>query len=782
MPRPTSQTRTRIVSLLLIVIMLFGAGLWAFHGVQTRQMKTLMQMRQTEQAGQFDRLLKLKSTSLRSYAYDYSGSNEMVRFLETMDGQWAHENIDQTALRFNVAAVWVFAADFAPIYAMTSLDDIDAEDLLPLAPAEVQSALKASASDHFFANTARGLLEFSAAPIQPAFDTVRATSPRGYFLAARLWDRHLVKEFAELADSEVTIRAAGTPGALAGSRDGAPGYSRFQKTAHGWDGSTVAVIDVDQHSMAIQKWHRSLNAQLVLFLAFAVLLLTTMLHFLGRWLSRPLQTISRALNEQDGRVLADLQDDATEFGRVSRLIRESFAQRQELVAEIDYRRQLQSELLHLASHDVLTGLPNRSLFRERLEQGLLQARRRTERLAVLYVDLDLFKHVNDTLGHEAGDQVLKEVAQRLLACVRDSDTVARVGGDEYLVCLSNVQDYEDATLVAAKIIETLSQPLHASAQETHVGASVGVSLFPDDGKDAGTLIRHADGAMYRAKELGRNNYQLFDAAVRERTAKRLNLQSGLRKALERNELELHYQPRANLASGRIIGVEALLRWRHPESGLLDAVAFMPIAEESGLIVPIGEWVLRTACRQLPSLITANGSALRVSVNVCQRQIRQQGFADMLGAVLGESGVRREDLELELTEGLLLHNLDIATGTMRELAASGVAFAIDDFGAGYSSLSQLKRLPIASIKIDGSLVRDLATDPDDSKLVAAMIGMAHGLHLKVVAEGVETMQQAEILRALGCTEAQGFHICRPLPAEQLDGFLRASRLRLLSLAK
>jgi diguanylate cyclase (GGDEF)-like protein/PAS domain S-box-containing protein len=436
---------------------------------------------------------------------------------------------------------------------------------------------------------------------------------------------------------------------------------------------------------------------------------------------------------------------------------------------VSKRKRAEERAEYLATRDALTGLPNRVLLHDRLEQALVNAARHQAGFAFMFIDLDRFKTINDSLGHHAGDQLLKGVASRLTACVRASDTVARLGGDEFAVILENLRDDDDegAQQVAEKMIGAMAAPMLIEGQPLATSCSIGIGLYPADGRDSATLMKNADVAMYYAKEKGRNNYQFFSAEMNARAQERLSVESFLRLALKRNELVLHYQPRMTLG-GELVGAEALVRWQHPRRGLLMPDKFIEVAEDSGLIVPIGEWVLRTACAQAQLWQKRVRPGLRMSVNLAVGQLADG--ARLLACVaeaVALSGFDARLLELELTESHLMREIGEAGAILHRLGALGVGIAIDDFGTGYSSLSYLKRLPVDSIKIDGSFVRDLEDDPDDGAIVRAILAMAHSLRLSAVAEGVETAAQFEALRALGCDEYQGFHESPALTAADFE---------------
>ncbi len=435
-----------------------------------------------------------------------------------------------------------------------------------------------------------------------------------------------------------------------------------------------------------------------------------------------------------------------------------------LEAEIVERRRADQRVVHMAHHDALTGLPNRTLLADRVGQAIAHGHRSGRKVALLFLDLDRFKIVNDSLGHATGDMLLQSVAARLSGCLRGEDTAARQGGDEFIVSLPDVADTAEAAAVATRILGELARPATICGQTLHAACSIGIAIFPDDGDTADTLIRNADTAMYHAKESGRANFQFFNPQMTERVSRRLSTETSLRRGLERGEFRLHYQPLIELASGRVAGAEALLRWPQPDQRLVSPAEFIPVAEDTGLIVPLGEWVLREACRQAQAW-QARQPGLRIAVNLSARQFQQKNLVAMITQVLAETGLAPSLLELELTEGMLMHNVEEAVGTLAQLHEMGLRLAIDDFGTGYSSLSYLKRFPIHTLKIDRSFVRDINTDPDDAAIVTAIVAMARSLHLEVTAEGVETAQQAVFLRSLRCNLVQGFHFGRPTPADE-----------------
>ena len=439
--------------------------------------------------------------------------------------------------------------------------------------------------------------------------------------------------------------------------------------------------------------------------------------------------------------------------------------------DITERKLAERRLSYLAHNDHLTGLPNRMQFIERLEQSMVEADHNERLVGIVFLDLDRFKYINDSLGHEAGDTLLQELAMRLSGAVRRGDTIARFSGDEFALVLADMAHVDDATQVAQKILDVFKQPFRLSGRELFLTASLGITLYPFDDRDASGLLRNADVAMYRAKESGRNSYQFYAVEMTAKATERLSLENDLRSALDRGELLLHYQPIADCRTGRLLGMEALLRWNHPSRGMISPLQFIPLAEETGLIVPIGEWVLRTACEQCKGWHRLGYPSLSVAVNLSVRQFHRQDLAASIHNILQATGLNPASLILELTESLIMQQADASIATLRELKAMDIRLSVDDFGTGYSSLSYLKRFPIDTLKIDKSFVRDIPGDADDAAIAGAVITMAHSLGLKVVAEGVETAEQLRFLREHNCDTMQGYYFSRPLPAEQFEALLK-----------
>jgi diguanylate cyclase (GGDEF)-like protein/PAS domain S-box-containing protein len=430
--------------------------------------------------------------------------------------------------------------------------------------------------------------------------------------------------------------------------------------------------------------------------------------------------------------------------------------------DVSSARAMALEMIHLAHHDFLTGLPNRMLLSDRVNQVIALAQRHGKKVAILFLDLDGFKHINDSLGHAVGDKLLQSITECLVGCVRGSDTVSRQGGDEFVILLSEVEHSEDAAITARRMLQAVAEVHPVGQHSLHITTSIGVSVFPDDGEDAETLIKNADTAMYQAKENGRQSYQFFKPAMNVRAVERQSIEEALRTALERNELSLHYQPIINLRSGAITGAEALLRWTHPTRGPVSPAQFIPVAEDCGLILPIGNWVLREAAKQARAWLDAGLPLGSVAVNISAMEFRHEDFLEGIFAALEDTNLDPKFLELELTESVLMKRAESAASVLQTLRANGVQLAIDDFGTGFSSLSYLRRFPVDALKIDQSFVRQISTAPDETTIVTAIISMGRSLNLRVVAEGVETQEELSFLQAHQCDEAQGYYFGRPVP--------------------
>lgn len=438
------------------------------------------------------------------------------------------------------------------------------------------------------------------------------------------------------------------------------------------------------------------------------------------------------------------------------------------------RKRAERNIQYLAHYDSLTGLGNRVLFRERLEYAVARAKRNQSQIAILFIDLDRFKHINDTLGHDMGDSLLVEVSKRLTGCVRKEDTIARLGGDEFVVVLEELNDMNAAALVANKIIDVLSAPCEIEQQQLYITPSIGITIYPNDNLDTNELLKNADTAMYLAKETGRNRYQFYTDDMNKESKNRLEIETKLRSALENDEFELHFQPKFDIKTEDMTGVEALIRWNHPELGMVPPLDFIPLAEETGLIIPIGEWVIKKSCEYLQQWKTQGFEPFRVAVNLSPTQFNNNEIVDFILDTLIEYNIKPKEFEVEITEGLLMEDTETTINLLNKLKAWGLHISIDDFGTGYCSLGYLKKFPIDTLKIDRSFVKDIMTEPDDAAIAEAIIGLGHSLNLSVTAEGVEDEDQLKFLRQHGCHEGQGYFYSKPLDADSLAEFMEKSQ--------
>ncbi len=443
-----------------------------------------------------------------------------------------------------------------------------------------------------------------------------------------------------------------------------------------------------------------------------------------------------------------------------------------IFSDISERTRTEKCLYHLANYDDLTELPNRHLFLDRLHQAITRTKRHRKQMALVVLDLDQFKKINETLGHDAGDQVLQEVSLRLTSCLRKCDSIARLSSDIFAITLEDITDADDIHLIVKKLLENISRPFHLTEHEIYITSSAGISIYPTDGTESSILQRNAEAAMYKAKEEGRNSYRFYKIEMNEKSYQRMMLENSLRLALDKDEFLLHYQPQVDLSNGKILGAEALLRWQHPKLGLVSPADFIPTLEETDLIIPVGEWVLKTACQQAKTWLNDGlGEELRISVNLSSRQFVRPGIVDTIRKVLQEADISPHMLEVEITESTIMHNIQTTIESLKAISAMGVRVAIDDFGIGHSSLAYLKRFPIDTLKIDRAFIRDLTIDPDDEAITSLIVAMARSLKLNVIAEGVETNNQLLFLKNTGCDHIQGFLFSKPLPDKKFVKLLK-----------
>ncbi|MCP4411337.1 MAG: EAL domain-containing protein [Gammaproteobacteria bacterium] len=444
-------------------------------------------------------------------------------------------------------------------------------------------------------------------------------------------------------------------------------------------------------------------------------------------------------------------------------------------SDITYRKKSDEELRQLANFDSLTKLPNRSLFMDRLSQALAISKRNKTQFALLFIDLDNFKTINDSLGHSFGDLLLQKVANRLRRCIRNSDTIARLGGDEFTIILENIMSADEVCICANKIIKRMMKSIEISGTVIITTPSIGIGIYPDDGEDTDTLLKNADLAMYSAKEKGRNNYQFFNPTMTGSAIERINIENKLRDAIDKEQLELYYQPKVCTENGKLTGFEALVRWIHPEEGIISPADFIPVAEETGLILPMGDWILEEAIKQAKLWSEINSDACIIAINLSARQFQQEGLSNLIKRLLDKHELSSKYIELEITEGTLMYNMAHTVSTLNKLRSMGISLALDDFGTGYSSLSYLKKFPVNKLKVDQSFVRDITTDPGDASIVASIISLAHNLEMTVVAEGCESSGQLDFIRAYDCEEVQGYLFSRPLAKDDAEVILLQGKI-------
>ncbi|BAN34936.1 diguanylate cyclase/phosphodiesterase [Sulfuricella denitrificans skB26] len=539
-------------------------------------------------------------------------------------------------------------------------------------------------------------------------------------------------------------------------------------------------IQASLYAVYIQlAWY---SAAILAIMAISLLVANIILLRMQKKITDPILSLARTsktifeLGDYTVRAHSDTSDEIGQLANSFNLMLDRIQKRDsELEAEIMQRKRIEIRLDRLAHFDNVTNLSNRHFFNERLGSLVGRALQFKERAVVMFIDLDNFKIVNDTLGHDAGDALLRIVAERLSKTLRFGDVISRIGGDEFAIILENVEKISQAVKVAEKCLSSLAEPILIDGNELYIGASIGISACPDDASNMHELLKHADTAMYYAKNKGKNTYQVFLPDMKEGAQKRLTLESSLRRALERQEFALYYQPQIDLKTRRMIGVEALIRWMHPELGIVNPVEFIPIAEENGLIVPIGEWVLKTACLQLKVWHDLGLTHLSMSVNLSGRQLKEDNLVERIKQIVREAEADPSALHLELTESMLMDAGTMTIEKLEQICAIGIQLEIDDFGTGYSSMSYLKRYPITTLKVDKSFVRELPENTDDAAITTAIIAMAHSLKMHVMAEGVETDEQAEFLQSNGCRNAQGYLFSRPVPAEQIGKLLEQENL-------
>jgi len=797
-----NRVQTRIILLIALVGVMLVGYLSVALGIQKSRIESVLREQGDVSTRLLEGLVEELGKDLRIFASDYSEWDELVAFMGRRDPLWAARNLATGLSNFRATGCWLFDGNGAMVWRQASGG---LPEVWPIPKERLRAIYAEGSRGRCFFTAGKTLYECRWSPIRGS----PSAPPVGYLVVARIWDASFLKQLEYLSSCRVHL---GSSGEKLSGKAGRPNLVSAVALA-GFDGLPVDMLIAESQSPFLARlgeWPREFLVSMVIF---CVLLLLLLSFYLFHFLRNPLLALSRSLEGQSRALLGPLLADGSIFGRLARLVDDSFRHRERLEAEIrdrqraetqvrewsaslerrvsertskledavaqlkeeiEQRRRLEERYQHLAYHDVLTGLPNRTLLFDRIQQALAWGGRHGGQAAVLFIDLDRFKMVNDSLGHQVGDLALVHIAGRLKSCLRASDTVGRIGGDEFIVLLSELRAPEDAAHLARQMLRQISEPLSLEGQEHTLTASIGLALFPGDGTDADALVKAADTAMYQAKEFGRNNLQAFNAGMGVRVNRALSMENQLRRGLDENQLVLHYQPLVDLRTGRISGAEALVRWQHPEAGLLFPDEFIQIAETSGLIVPLGEWVLREACRQNKEWQAAGFEPFAMGVNLSPHQLRNPRFEDDLYRILRETGLEARWLQIEITESAVVQQSPATLKLFRRIQDAGIQISLDDFGTGYSSLSYLRGFPLNKLKIDRSFIREIPMNANDAAITGAVIHMARHLKLKVVAEGVETAGQVAFLRGMLSDEMQGYFFSHPVPAGDFRRLLSEDR--------
>jgi diguanylate cyclase (GGDEF)-like protein len=763
------RVRTRIVLLTAIAMIVLAGGFLAVRRVALGNVERLRTEEARAKASAFDDIVRLEGASLATLARGLAAREDVARLATTGDLRNAAAALDALMLsERGVDAVWIYRADGRLVRVVTLVQDSAPDETRKTAAGT--GSPPGGGSPRFFIPAARGPLELHTAEIDPANeDGRRTTAPRGHVVVGRLWDEAYRSTLQQRTGSTITIRSAAAAPAETSAKAGAV---RFSRTLPGRDGSPLFALDVAARSAAVEAAIPAAHRELLLLAVLAFVLAGIPLAAMVLWVETPLRLLSAGLDRQDAASLTRLADVGGEFGQLASLVKRFYEQKDELLREIRDRRRAEEQLRHDAFHDPVTGLANRALFMDRLENAMARgARSDTPAFAVLILDLDRFQVTNDSLGHPFGDQLLSAVSVRLLRCVRAGDLVARLGGDEFALLLEGIQSGATPLAVAERIQKELKPAFRLAEQEVYTSASIGIVLSSPSYQRPEELVRDADTAMYQAKAQGRAGHVVYNEALGSRVTNRLSVETDLRRAIERGELRVHYQPMIAMDTGRVTALEALVRWQHPERGLLLPGEFIPVAEECGLIAAVDHWVLREACRYVRRLEApvAGGPLLMLAVNVSSRQFTQPGLVEAVEGILEETGFDPNRLRLEITESAIIENAEAAADALERLNALGIQICLDDFGTGYSSLGYLHRLPVDSLKIDRRFSARMFDD-GDFEIVRTIVLLARRLGMNVVAEGVETMDQLTRLRTLDCQFAQGFLFSEPLDTDDLASFL------------
>lgn len=799
----------RIHTRIGILLALVGALLTAHLALSGRMTRSRIQTVLDEQGEASTRLLtgiaEKTGKQLALFVEDYSHDQEMVAFTTFGAAAWERLNLAAALSNFQASGLWVIDRQGNTLWRQGADGETNLPTEWPMAPERRKVILTERISGHCYFKTTQGLFECRWAPIHKP----PVSEPVGVLAAVRRIDRAALREIADLSQSWVHLGSDSPNTGGWGSRPNLVNVLALP----GWDGAPVDMLIAESRSPFLARLGELPRETLLNNLIFSGLVFALLAFLLFFWVRNPMVRLSASMEKGDPDLLLPLLSDRTFYGKLAHLIRESFRQRKvladevadrqkadaqvrelnsslekrvaertarleevvrQLRDEVEQRRRLEERYQHLAYHDVLTGLPNRTLLGDRLTQALAAAKRHSAHVAVIFLDLDRFKFVNDSLGHHVGDMLLVTMAGRLKSCLRRSDTVGRLGGDEFVIILPDLKDDADAERLAASILRQVGEPLTLEGHDLTLTTSIGLARYPEDGEDAESLIKAADTAMYQAKEKGRNLVQVYHPQQLIQVSRTLSLENHLRRALENGELILHYQPLVNLVSGAISGAESLVRWQHPDVGLLFPDEFMPVAEQSGLVVPLGEWVLEAACRQNREWQDEGFPKFPVCVNLSPRHLHHPNLEADIARILKSTGLEPQYLQIEITEHTVLQQNEAVRHVFKRLREQGISISLDDFGTGYSSLGTLRGFPLDKLKIDRSFIRDIPTSENDNAITGAVIHMARHLRLKVVAEGVETAEQVAFLRTQLSDEIQGYYFSHPLPASEFRDLLKSDR--------
>lgn len=760
----------RIALLVLGTLLLTGTGLFVTLRLErAHRLATGQEIRKAKEL-LVERIVDLSAQPLRTLAIDYTRWDDMVAFVEAPTETWAAENIEPALATYDADAIWVLRPDRTVAYAAVA----EGREGLRAPPWPAATPAPRLSSDSpllgFFVDSPLGIVQVFGAPVQPDADLARTSEPQGYLFAGRVWDRTQIERLRNLAEADVALRRASeAPAAEALPAD------RFLRPLPGLDGTPAAYLDVRVVSPLLDDLDRTARRQFLLLLAAAAG--TTVLLVLGLvwWVGRPVHILRRALERNDAAPLDRLRHDRSEFSGFADLLRRYFAQREALEREVQERKVLQEHLQYAAHHDALTGLPNRALLLDRLQVALARAERSGQPLGVMLVDLDGFKPVNDSLGHEAGDTLLRLVAARLLGLLRRSDSTARLGGDEFVLLLPDVGGVPGAATVARRVVDALARPFELGGQTVRIGASVGVALAPTDGAEPEKLLKAADDAMYAAKAAGKGGFAFASAASAEENRRRAELQRQIAECFARGGLAVAYEPVVELATGRIAGARAMVRWNDPGRPAPDAVELRRILADSDLAPEVGDWMLRRACEDLLAW-RAKGSAPDViTLPLCARRLRRRDTLDRVRAAVATLDGDARRLELEVAGETAATSVQAAAETLAALRKLGLRTALGEFGAGRACLRLVRDLAPDGLRVAAAVVANLGRDPGVEAMVAALATFAERRGgLRLAAEGVETEEQGRRLRELGCRFASGPGLAAPLTADELAARLRAER--------